>query len=138
MVSPGAKRVQEIDNNPTNASPQKTYERRERKDNAQERPSTPSIRQIETKPSKIANKLHHDSQNIPADNFADFSQLDAVPKKPTLVEVKPLPKIRLDLCPVPREEDEEEESNGSGGGGKQKKKSKHSKQKHRRSSNHKH
>ena len=28
----------------------------------------------------------------------------------TPVEVKPLPKIRLDLCPVPREEDEEKEN----------------------------
>ena len=67
----------------------------------------------------------------PTDDFADFASFD-VPKNPVTVEVKPfLPKIRLDLCPVPREEDEEEDSSVSVADAKQKRNSKH---KNRRSS----
>ncbi|KAL7430579.1 hypothetical protein ACHAXM_002262 [Skeletonema potamos] len=65
------------------------------------------------------------------DDFANFSNFDNIPRNPVTVEVKPLPKIRLDLCPVPREEDEEEDSEA--GDAKNKKKSKTSR-KHRRSS----
>jgi hypothetical protein len=66
------------------------------------------------------------------DDFANFSNFDNnIPRNPVTVEVKPLPKIRLDLCPVPREEDEEEDSEGVDA--KNKKKSKTSR-KHKRSS----
>ena len=125
-------------NSSTVISSQAISPRRLRNDNVQERPSTPSIRAIESKslpvPSKNSNGSLQQNPVAHADDFADFSQFN-VPKNPAsaqLVEVKPLPKLRLDLCPVPREEDEEEESAGSFGGGKQKKKSK--KHKHRRSS----
>lgn len=64
------------------------------------------------------------------DDFASFSNFDNIPRNPVTVEVKPLPKIRLDLCPVPREEDEEEGSEA--GDAKNKRKSKSSR-KHRRS-----
>jgi len=66
------------------------------------------------------------------DDFANFSNFEDIPRNPVTVEVKPLPKIRLDLCPVPREEDEEEDSEA--GDTKHKKKSKSSSRKHRRSS----
>lgn len=66
------------------------------------------------------------------DEFAaNFSNFDNITRNPVTVEVKPLPKIRLDLCPVPREEDEDEDSEADEN--KHKKKSKSSR-KHRRKS----
>jgi hypothetical protein len=72
------------------------------------RPVTPSIlHQIpEANPSKRL-----------ASRKASLLELDDVAqdekKDPVLIEVKPLPKIRLSLLPSPREEDEEEGSTGS-------------------------
>jgi hypothetical protein len=68
------------------------------------------------------------------DEFADFSNFVGPPRNPVTVEVKPLPKIRLDLLPVPREEDEEEDSSISAADAKQKRKSKHHSRHRRRSS----
>ncbi len=65
------------------------------------------------------------------DEFATLSNFDNISRNPVTVEVKPLPKIRLDLCPVPREEDEDEDSEADDN--KHKKKSKSSR-KHRRKS----
>ena len=74
----------------------------------QERPSTPSMRTIDSK----AVGVPQPRPPLPLeDEFADFKRFaeDVPPtNNPVTVEVKPLPKIRLDLCPVPREEDEEE------------------------------
>ena len=80
---------------------------------------------------EVPQRRDDNSQLDGMDDFAKFSNFDDVPKNPVTVEVKPLPKIRLDLCPVPREEDEEEDSEASDA--KPKKKSKSSR-KHRRSS----
>ena len=92
-----------------------------------ERPSTPSVRTIDSK--TIPKRPHQ--QEIHGE-FSDFP-----PRNPVTVEVKPLPKIRLDLLPVPREEDEEEDSSISAADAKQKRKSKHySRHKHRSSKNH--
>lgn len=98
--------------------------------NKQERPSTPSIRTIGVSPQPPPQPELH------ADEFANFPNFDDIPKNPVTVEVKPLPKIRLDLLPVPREEDEEED-NSLSAADKLKRKSKHSKHKHRRSSRNK-
>lgn len=90
--------------------------------------------------SKALNALHVDEvpqrrddnlQLDEMDDFAHFSNFDNTPRNPVTVEVKPLPKIRLDLCPVPREEDEDEDSEADEN--KHKKKSKSSR-KHRRKS----
>jgi Las17-binding protein actin regulator len=74
-----------------------------------DRPSTPSLlhqipeadpaKRMSAKPSSITE----------SDNFEE-----SVPEKkePVLIEVKPLPKIRLSLMPAPREEDEENSSSG--------------------------
>jgi hypothetical protein len=69
------------------------------------------------------------------DEFADFSNFGG-PRNPVTVEVKPLPKIRLDLLPVPREEDEEEDISITATDARQKRKSKHSRHKRRSSRNH--
>jgi len=100
----------------------------------QERQSTPSMRRVDSKTVGPSHKPPP-QQNINAamdDDFADFSNFDDIPRNPVTVEVKPLPKMRLDLCPVPREEDEEEDGSVSVPDAKQKKKSKHSNRKHRR------
>jgi len=106
--------------------------RRRQHSKMQERPSTPSMHRIDSKSVGMSEKSPP-QQNIDAiDDFADFTNFDDIPRNPVTVEVKPLPKIRLDLCPVPREEDEEEDSSVSVADAKQKRKSKHSKHKHRR------
>mmetsp|Transcript_1477 Transcript_1477/g.2502 ORF Transcript_1477/g.2502 Transcript_1477/m.2502 type:complete len:1349 (+) Transcript_1477:106-4152(+) len=87
--------------------------------------------------SKALNALNVDEvpqrrdDNLPLDEMDNFADFDSIPRNPVTVEVKPLPKIRLDLCPVPREEDEDEDSEE--GNMKHKKKSKSSR-KHRRKS----
>lgn len=85
------------------------------------------MRKIDSKSVGIPSRAQH--QDVASDDFADFSNFDDIPRNPVTVEVKPLPKIRLDLCPVPREEDEEEDSSVSVADAKQKRKSKNSKQK---------
>ena len=98
--------------------------------NTKERPNTPSVRNID---SRLLNTMPTNGPIQPTeDEFADFSSFDDMPRNPVTVEVKPLPKIRLDLCPVPREEDEEEKSEGSGinvKSSKHRRRSKHSKTK---------
>ena len=87
--------------------------------------------------SKAINALNVDEvpqrrdDNIPLDEMDDFANFSNFTRNPVTVEVKPLPKIRLDLCPVPREEDEEDDSEG---GDKNKKKSKTSRKNRSRSS----
>jgi len=98
--------------------------------NTSERPSTPSVRIID---SRLLSSMPSNGPAQPSDNeFADFSSFDGMPRNPVTVEVKPPPKIRLDLCPVPREEDEDEKSEGSGidvKHSKHRRRSKHSKTK---------
>ena len=120
---------------PTQRSPTREQSIKEK------RPSTPSVRTIDSKTvNGLPTKAPQLPTSPPTDDFADFSSFDDIPRNPVTVEVKPLPKIRLDLLPVPREEDEEEDGSVSVGDMKQKKKSKskHSKSKHksRRSSRH--
>jgi len=80
---------------------------------------------------EVAQRRDDNLQLDEMDDFASFSNFDNIPRNPVTVEVKPLPKIRLDLCPVPREEDEDEDSEADDT--KHKKKSKSSR-KHRRKS----
>lgn len=109
-----------------------------------ERPSTPSIRTIGSKTVGAPIPTAKPVVTPDTDEFVDFASFNDVPRNPVTVEVKPLPKIRLDLCPVPREEDEEgDESSISVGDGtkRTRKTSKHPKgsknskhrNKHRRS-----
>lgn len=107
-----------------------TPARRLQQSNKLERPSTPSLRTIGNSPQPPS------QPDLNADEFANFPDFDDIPKNPVTVEVKPLPKIRLDLLPVPREEDEEED-NSLSAADKLKLKSKHSRNKHRRSSRNK-
>ena len=97
----------------------------------QERPSTPSMRTIDKKTIGVPQPKAPSQSIVENDEFADFKNFEDVPRNPVTVEVKPLPKIRLDLCPVPREEDEEELSSVAEGDAKQKRKSKSSKRRHR-------
>lgn len=134
--SPNA-RTSSILPSPSQLSPRR-QQQQQRSSQKQERPSTPSLRTIDSKtvggrPAKAPPQPILDKND---GNFADFSSFDDIPRNPVTVEVKPLPKIRLDLCPVPREEDEEEDSSLSVAGAKQKqkRKSKHSKHKHRQRS----
>ena len=70
------------------------------------RPATPSMKQrmnnevVEPKSKFIV--------DLPNDEFADFPK-DPSNACPIKIDVKPLPKIRLDLMPSPREVDEFEE-----------------------------
>jgi hypothetical protein len=98
--------------------------RRAQQSQIHERPSTPSLRTIE---SKTISSTNRPPQIDISDDFSNFS----APRNPVTVEVKPLPKIRLDLLPVPREEDEEEDNSISAMDVKQKRKSKHSRHRHR-------
>jgi lipid-binding SYLF domain-containing protein len=77
-----------------------------------ERPSTPSL-QLEIPEPDQAKRLAAKSKSAPHINeFAPVPELEEEvgPKDPVLIEVKPLPKIRLSLMPSPREEDEDNES----------------------------
>jgi len=115
-------------------SPNQQSPRRQQQIQQPERPSTPSMPQIDSKSVGVTQKSPPRQNIIPEENnFADFTNFDDIPRNPVTVEVKPLPKLRLDLCPVPREEDEEEDSSVSiNPDTKHKRKSKHSKHKHRR------
>ena len=106
------------------------------RDQTQERPSTPSVRTINRQTvGGLPEKAPPQPILQDTGDFADFSNFDDIPRNPVTVEVKPLPKIRLDLCPVPLEEDEEEGSTAEAGQAKKKGKSKaKGKHKHRRSS----
>ena len=105
---------------------------------AVERPSTPSLQhQIpEPDPSKRisakAKPAPHANEFAPVPELDDEDMLE--PKEPVLIEVKPLPKIRLSLMPSPREEDEDNDSSAYSPVDKSKKKKKNSSSKRRPSS----
>lgn len=62
---------------------------------------------------KEGNRLNAQPSKVPrSDSFEDKKKPE-IPKDDVLIEVKPLPKIRLSLMPSPREEDEENSSAGS-------------------------
>lgn len=64
----------------------------------------------------IDSKDSHDSSKPGALAFADLAIenfYEENPIAPQTIEIKPLPKIRLDLLPAPREEDEEHSSSES-------------------------
>lgn len=73
-----------------------------------DRPSTPSITHqvLEPNPAKRLSKRSTKLLEAPA-------SLAGAEEEPRLIEVKPLPKIRLSLMPSPREEDEDEMSSSS-------------------------
>ncbi len=81
-----------------------TPQRKQKMKKETDRPPTPSMKQrmkneIESEKSKInpiINSLNH-----------DFVQPEQTVSNPIKIDVKPLPKIRLDLMPSPREADEE-------------------------------
>lgn len=58
------------------------------------------------------NKVKTKSNKYSTDKFTILKGTDEE-SKPMTIEVKPLPKIRLDLMPAPREEDEEEDSSAA-------------------------
>jgi hypothetical protein len=77
------------------------------------RPPTPSLAQIlpvVEEPSKRRNRGGVDPPEVSRDDGLQGFGVDAEPR---LIEVKPLPKIRLSLMPSPREEDEEDLSSAS-------------------------
>lgn len=80
------------------------------------RPSTPSLDLQIPEPDQ-SKRLSAKSKLAPHINdFAPVPELDdepMEPKEPVLIEVKPLPKIRLSLMPSPREEDEDNDSSYS-------------------------
>lgn len=75
------------------------------------RPSTPSMAQLLPVDSTKRRARGADPPEVTHD---DGLQSFAVDTEPRLIEVKPLPKIRLSLMPSPREEDEEDLSSTSG------------------------
>jgi len=89
------------------------------------RPSTPSLVRVvpEPDPSKrIGMRAHTNTDESKDDFFAEMGDLPPISPEnkdsasnaaaaARLIEVKPLPKIRLSLMPSPREEDEEDLSN---------------------------
>ncbi|CAB9498053.1 LAS seventeen-binding protein 3 [Seminavis robusta] len=78
-----------------------------------ERPSTPSLQREIPEPDQ-SKRLAAKSKPAPhANEFVPVPELEdelLAPQEPVLIEVKPLPKIRLSLMPAPREEDEENDS----------------------------
>eukprot|EP00977_Amphora_coffeiformis_P016746 scaffold5296_cov163-Amphora_coffeaeformis.AAC.1 len=63
--------------------------------------------------TKDGNRLNAKPTTVPrSDSFEDKKKPE-LPKEDVLIEVKPLPKIRLSLMPSPREEDEDDSSSGS-------------------------
>jgi hypothetical protein len=76
------------------------------------RPGTPSVAQIMPvveEPAKRRNR----GADPPVASRDDGLDGFAANEEPRLIEVKPLPKIRLSLMPSPREEDEEDLSSAS-------------------------
>jgi len=99
------------------------------------RPETPSLHSKlpEADPSK---RISINTAALPnVDEFADLEEESTeIKKDPVLIEVKPLPKIRLSLMPSPREEDEEADSTGSPAPSKPIKKKKRKSSRSRKSS----
>ena len=75
-----------------------------------ERPSTPSLLSQIPEPDE-SKRLSAKSKQAP--HAREFAPLPELADEPVLVEVKPLPKIRLSLMPSPREEDEDDDSSYS-------------------------
>jgi lipid-binding SYLF domain-containing protein len=77
-----------------------------------DRPGSNSARQQLQVPEE-GNRLKTKPTTVPrSDSFEDKKKPE-LPKEEVLIEVKPLPKIRLSLMPAPREEDEENSSTAS-------------------------
>jgi hypothetical protein len=76
------------------------------------RPATPSLAQIMPVVEEPAKRRNRGS-DPPEASRDDGLQGFAASEEPRLIEVKPLPKIRLSLMPSPREEDEEDLSSAS-------------------------
>ena len=73
-----------------------------RKDTADERPPTPSMKQ------RMKNEMEAKTNpSIPIPTPLNQEFIQPVTSNPIKIDVKPLPKIRLDLMPSPREADEE-------------------------------
>jgi len=104
------------------------------------RPSTPSLlnqvpeadpsKRLQVKPTVV---LKSDEFDLPPRN-ANTSPQTEPESDPVLIEVKPLPKIRLSLMPSPREEDEDMQSTDSPVDSSSKRKKKKKKKKEKRSS----
>lgn len=124
--------------NPSQTSPARRANSNNRRNfHDQARPSTPSIHVIDNTQPQRASIVPQQRTVLPqVDDFTNVSKYGAVvaPSSATTVEVKPLPKIRLDLCPVPREEDEEADDSSISVADKKGRRSKHSKHRHRKAS----
>lgn len=83
---------------------------RQSPENKNDRPSTPSIlyNAPEADPSKQRAPRPSSDSELPNERLPAFTD-----QKERLIEVKPLPKIRLSLMPSPREEDEDDLSSSS-------------------------
>lgn len=78
-----------------------------------DRPGASHPRKSSFDPNKDGNRLKTQPTTVPrSDSFEDKKKPE-LPKEDGLIEVKPLPKIRLSLMPSPREEDEDNSSSGS-------------------------
>ena len=76
------------------------------------RPSTPSIQHRSPEVDTPKQFTSHVQNHPAADRF--FEEPPQIEKQePVMIEVKPLPKIRLSLMPSPREEDEEDGSDSA-------------------------
>jgi len=77
------------------------------------RPSTPSMHLLIPEPGISKRPKARPKALSHTDEFAPIPRVDNEPDEPMLIEVKPLPKIRLSLMPSPREEDEDNDSSYS-------------------------
>ena len=83
-----------------------------RKERQKHRPSTPSLEKRFN--TQVDNSLHEPLNNWATSDFVEWADMttdDSAPSRSDVtIDVKPLPKLRLDLMPAPREEDEDESS----------------------------
>ena len=98
-----------------------------------DRPGANGSRKASYDVTKDGNRLNAKPTTVPRSDSFEDKQRPELPKEDVLIEVKPLPKIRLSLMPSPREEDEENSSEGSPVASKHRKKKTSSRSKRSRS-----
>lgn len=78
-----------------------------------DRPGANNSRKSSYDVTKDGNRLNAKPTTVPRSDSFEDKEKPELPKEDVLIEVKPLPKIRLSLMPSPREEDEDNSSSGS-------------------------
>lgn len=94
-----------------------------------DRPGARSARKLAYDVSKDGNRLQARPTTVPRSDSFEDKEKPPLPQEDVLIEVKPLPKIRLSLMPSPREEDEDNSSETSPVPSRQSKKKKSSRSK---------